>query len=253
MRHDLTVLALQINVLLALYEKVLRRSKALLRGVEVVAQPRPRGWPVARSRRLAPDGWFEGWLDLRLTDTSKLWYDHSQEKCILVHHLFLLANKLREFVSMIPVLLGYLRGVHFRVKAVLIHLSLHIQIDPLLLLNLLLLLQEHTLDALTNIINNASHCIWLGSAVLKTQIIALITPQIAFRLTLPVESSLVRGHSTNILLWFLDLIDFHLLGALSETLDTFTQTLVRCFVHHWKSLVHLMTRGYNHWLARSNS
>ena len=68
--------------------------------------------------------------------------------------------------------------------------------------------------------------------MLKTQIIALITPHVAFRLTLPVESSFVRGHSTNIGLWFLDLIDFHLLGALSETLDTFTQTLVRCFVHH---------------------
>ena len=89
--------------------------------------------------------------------------------------------------------------------------------------------------------------------MLKTKVVALVTPLVSFGLALPVEGTFAGGHSTDIRLWFLDLVDFHLLSGLCEALDAFTQTLMRCFVHHRKALVHLMPRGYYHWLAGCNS
>ena len=58
---------------------------------------------------------------------------------------------------MVPILLCDLGGVHLCVKAILIDLCLHVQVNAFFLLDLLLLFQKHALDALADVINDACH------------------------------------------------------------------------------------------------
>ena len=60
---------------------------------------------------------------------------------------------------MIPVLLYDSCRVHLGIKAILVNLSLYIEVYPFFLSHLLLLLQKHAFNALTDVIKKACNSI----------------------------------------------------------------------------------------------